>query len=377
MNQEDYLMVKGKKLRRGVTTGSCAAAAAKAAVIMLFTGEVSQQVSITLPSGDTLVVPIAESESTPSAARCAVVKDGGDDPDVTTGLQMWAEAKKTKSPGVELKTGEGIGVVTLPGLKVPVGQPAINPVPMAMILTEAKKVLPEGEGVALTLFVPGGEAVAAKTFNPRLGIVGGISIIGTSGRVNPMSEEAWKEALALELKVMVGKGFRETVFVFGNYGEDFLKKELNQPPENLLKISNYLGFMLDQAVIHGVEQVVLAGHLGKLVKVSGGIFHTHSRVADARLEILAAHAAMEGASQAVVARIMESSTTDGAVAILQEHHLTGVFQRIVKSAARRCETHTYGRVTVGCILFHGNGELAAMDSQAKNWMEEMRRRNHG
>lgn len=377
MSQEDYLLVNGKKLRRGITTGSCAAAAAKAAVNRLFTGEVSQQVTISLPSGETLVVPIAESEGAPSAARCAVVKDGGDDPDVTTGLSIWAEAKASHAPGVHLETGEGIGMVTLPGLKVPVGQPAINPVPRAMILAETKKVLPENTGVTVTLFVPGGEAVAAQTFNPRLGIVGGISIIGTSGRVNPMSEEAWKEALALELKVLTGKGYRQAVYVFGNYGEDFLKNEFGEAPENLLKISNYLGFMLDQAVNLGIDQVLLAGHLGKLVKVSAGIFHTHSRVADARLEILAAHAAMEGASQAVVTQIMASTTTDGAVSILREHHLTGVYQRIVINAARRCEAHTHGRVGVGCILFHGNGELAAMDDRAKNWMEEMRRNSHG
>jgi len=376
MMQEDYIIVNGKKLRRGVTTGSCAAAAAKAAVTMLFTGTAIDQVSIGLPGGETLALTVEAVELTPEEVRCFVLKDGGDDPDMTTGLEIWAAVKKHSNPGVDLRTGEGIGMVTLPGLKVDVGKPAINPVPMKMILASVEEVLPEGAGVEVTLSVPGGEEVAARTFNPRLGIVGGISIIGTSGRVNPMSEDAWKEALALELKMLATKGYSQAVYVFGNYGEDFLRNQLGRTPENLLKISNYLGFMLDQAAELNFDRILLAGHLGKLVKVSAGIFHTHSRVADARLEIMTAHAALEGASQQAVARIMKSNTTDGAVAILQEEQLQGVYHRIVTNASRRCEAYTYGRIKVGCILFHGTGECLAMDDQAEKWVEEMRR-NHG
>lgn len=373
MMQEDFITVNGKKLRRGVTTGSCAAAAAKAAVTMLFTGTTMDQVSIGIPGGETLVLTVEAVELTPDAVRCCVLKDGGDDPDMTTGLEIWAAVKKHSNPGIALRTGEGIGMVTLPGLKVDVGKPAINPVPMKMILASVEEVLPEGAGVEVTLSVPGGEEVAARTFNPRLGIVGGISIIGTSGRVNPMSEDAWKEALALELKMLATRGYSQAVYVFGNYGEDFLRNQLGRTPENLLKISNYLGFMLDQAVELNFDRILLAGHLGKLVKVSAGIFHTHSRVADARLEIMAAHAAQEGASRQAVARIMESSTTDGAVAVLQEEQLQGVYHRIVTNASRRCEAYTYGRIKVGCILFHGTGECLAMDDQAEKWVEEMRR----
>lgn len=375
MKQEDYVLVNGRKLRRGVTTGSCAAAAAKAAVKMLFQGVLLQQVIIETPDGEELTLTVEEGSIDGEGARCCVVKDGGDDPDVTTGLQIWAEAKKTASQGIQLDTGEGIGRVTLPGLKVAVGQPAINPVPMQMILEEVGQVLPQGEGVALTLWVPGGQEVAARTFNPRLGIVGGISIIGTTGRVNPMSEDAWKEALALEMKMLAAKGYTQAVYVFGNYGEDFLRKELGKTPENLLKISNYVGFMLDKGVELGFTRVLLAGHLGKMVKVSAGIFHTHSRVADARMEIMAAHAALAGATQPVVAQVMASKTTDGAAAILQENGLQGVYQQIADSAARRCQDHTYGRMEVGCLLFHGKGNCLAMNREAENWLVEMRRDN--
>lgn len=375
MKGEDYILVNGRKLRRGVTTGSCAAAAAKAAVSMLFEEILLEKVIVETPEGEELTLSVEEGSIDGECARCCVEKDGGDDPDVTTGLKIWAEAKRNTTPGIHLNAGEGIGKVTLPGLKVAVGQPAINPVPMKMILEEVGNVLPRGEGVTVTLWVPGGREVAARTFNPRLGIVGGISIIGTTGRVNPMSEDAWKETLALELKMLAAKGYDRAVYVFGNYGEDFLTKEMGKPPENLLKISNYLGFMLDKGVELGFNKVLLAGHLGKMVKVSGGIFHTHSRVADARMEILAAHAALAGATKSVVAQVMASKTTDGAAAILQENGLQGVYQEIVDSAARRCQEHTYGRMEVGCLLFHGKGECLAMNREAENWLEEMRRDN--
>lgn len=375
MNREDYILVNGRKLRRGFTTGSCAAAAAKAAVRMLFEEILLEKVIIETPEGEQLTLSVEEASIDGECARCCVVKDGGDDPDVTTGLKIWAEAKRNTTPGIHLDTGEGIGKVTLPGLKVEVGQPAINPVPMKMILEEVGQVLPPGEGVAVTLWVPGGREVAARTFNPRLGIVGGISIIGTTGRVNPMSEDAWKEALALELKMLAAKGYDRAVYVFGNYGEDFLTKELGKPPENLLKISNYLGFMLDKGVELGFKKVLLAGHLGKMVKVSAGIFHTHSRVADARMEIMAAQAALAGATQPVVAQVMASKTTDGAAAILEENGLQGVYHQIVASAAQRCQDHTYGRMEVGCLLFHGKGECLAMTRKAESWLEEMRRDN--
>ncbi len=369
----EYVMVNNKKLRMGYTTGSCGAAASKAAVRMLFLKGSEDTVSIDTPAGIRLTLPVTDAVVTSLYARCSVVKDGGDDPDCTTGLKVFAEARHKKDPGVIIRTGEGIGIVTLPGLKVPVGESAINPVPMQMILKEVEEVLPEGRGVEIVLSVPGGAEVAQKTYNPRLGIIGGISILGTTGIVRPMSEEAWKDALALELNVVAARGFKQVVFIFGNYGESFVSEGLGMDPGCVVKISNFVGFMLVKAVEVGFKEVLLVGHPGKLVKVAAGIFHTHSRVADARMEILAAYAGLEGADTKAIQEIYGCRTTEAAIQIIQRTGLLGIYERIVENASKRCEEYGFHQQSVGCILFHGDNRLLAMDKKAKEILKEMER----
>jgi cobalt-precorrin-5B (C1)-methyltransferase len=371
LEMEDYVVVNGKRLRKGYTTGSCAAAAAKAAVMMLYSGNPVPEVSIDTPAGVRLTLPVTDISITPNSARCAVVKDGGDDPDVTTGLLICAAARRTNSPGIEIKAGEGIGIVTLPGLKVAVGKPAINPAPLAMIRKEVREVLQEDGGVAITFSVPGGAEIARKTFNPKLGIVGGISIIGTSGIVNPMSQEALKEAMALELKVLAAKGEKVALYAFGNYGESFIANRMGLRKDNMVKISNFVGFMLDKATEYGFEKIVIIGHLGKLVKVAAGIFQTHSRVADARMEIMAAYAALEGASLDIVTRIYSSPTTEAAAALIKEHGLSGIYDRIVANVSRRCIEYSYHQLQVGAVLFHEDQTLLAMDQNARSILSGM------
>jgi cobalt-precorrin-5B (C1)-methyltransferase len=366
---DNYVIVSGKKYRKGHTTGSCAAAAAKAAVSMLVSGELSDRVEIDTPAGIRLTLPLVDARFGEGSAVCAVVKDGGDDPDVTTGLKIFAEARFHPGNTIVVNAGEGIGVVTLPGLKVEVGKPAINPVPMKMIRKEVSEVLSEGKGVEILLRVPGGDEVAKRTYNPKLGIVGGISILGTSGIVEPMSEEAWKESLALELKVMAAKGSRQAVFIFGNYGENFVTGQLGMGRDALIKVSNFVGYMLDKAVENGFESLLLAGHPGKLIKVAAGIFHTHSRVADARMEIMTAYAALEGASQEVLSSIYECKTTEAAMQIMNEKQLKGVYARIASNAARRCTEYTFEKIRVGTVLFDAEDTLLAMDDTAKDmWL---------
>ncbi len=362
---EDYLIVNGRKLRKGYTTGSCAAAAAKAAVLMLHSNDTLNEVTIDTPAGVRVTLPIAEIHRAADRVRCAVIKDGGDDPDVTTGLAIVAEARRKGGPGIELRVGEGIGTVTLPGLKVKVGEPAINPAPRRMILKEVGEVLTEQEGVEITLSVPGGAEIAAKTYNPKLGVVGGISILGTSGIVNPMSEAAWQETLALELGVLVAQGTRRTIYTFGNMGESFITEEMGLGKSRCLKIGNFVGYMLDKAAEYRLEELLIVGHLGKLVKVAAGIFQTHSRIADARMEILAAYAALEGASTDITARIYSCATTEAAAAILNENGLTGVYGRIVTNVARRCMEHLHQQVKIGAVLFHEDRTLLAMDFNAR------------
>ena len=356
--------IKTKKLKTGYTTGSCAAAASKAAVYMLFARQAINAVSIDTPAGIRLNLVLHDMEITDSYAKCAVVKDGGDDPDVTTGLKVFAMARECKEKGIFVEAGEGIGIATMPGLKVEVGKPAINPVPMQMIKSEVGKVLPQGKGVKIILSVPGGEEAAKKTYNPRLGIEGGISIIGTTGIVNPMSEEAWKEALFLEMNVMVSKNIRNIFFAFGNIGEELLKKHFGINEQYIIKISNFLGSMLEEAAEKHIESVVIAGHIGKLVKVAGGIFNTHSRIADARMEILAAYAALEGASRQTIENIYLSNTTEAAMQIIDAEGLQGIYQQIVKNVSERCRQYTYNKLKIGSVLFGAEGKLIAMDDNA-------------
>ncbi|MCL6558401.1 MAG: cobalt-precorrin-5B (C(1))-methyltransferase CbiD [Firmicutes bacterium] len=370
---EDYVTVNGRKYRKGYTTGSCAAAASKAAALMLVSGRRVSEVEIDAPAGIKLKFPVEDAVLKGDTAVCSVVKDGGDDPDVTSGLKIFAEAKFADRPGVRVSAGEGIGRVTLPGLKVPVGHPAINPVPMEMILKEVGEVLEQGTGVEITISVPGGEEAAAKTYNPRLGIVGGISILGTTGIVEPMSEESWKDSLALQLDVAAANGFKEAVFVFGNYGEDYAVKKLGLDEEKIIKVSNFMGFMIDRALEKGFQKILIVGHLGKLVKVAAGIFHTHSRVADARTEILAAYSALEGASSEVVEKIFACRTTDAAVRLIKEFGMCGVFERIVSNVSQRCRDYSHGRMEFGTVLFDGAGGMLAADGNAERFLNILRK----
>ncbi|MCX7923587.1 MAG: cobalt-precorrin-5B (C(1))-methyltransferase CbiD [Clostridia bacterium] len=369
---DSYVYINGKKYRKGYTTGSCAAAASKAAAIMLITGKKISSVEIDTPAGVRLSLNVDDVILSEGTVKCSIVKDGGDDPDVTNGLKIFAEVKFAGNTGVSVKAGEGIGIVTLPGLKVNVGQPAINPVPMKMILKEVREVLPEDKGVEILLSIPGGEEVAQKTYNPKLGIIGGISILGTKGIVEPMSEEAWKESLALELNMLAAKGARQAVFIFGNYGEDFVNAKLGIENQGIIKISNFVGFMLDKAVENGFEEVVLVGHMGKLVKVAAGIFHTHSRVADARMEILAAYAALEAASQDIIEQIYQCRTTEAASDIIRKKRLERVYNRIVENAAGRCSSYTFNKVRVGAVLFDSANNMLAVDKIAEEILYKYR-----
>lgn len=334
---DSYVTINGKRYRRGFTTGSAAAAAAKGAVIIIFTNKEVNEVGIKTPAGIELNIPLKKVEYGKGFVRVAVEKDAGDDPDVTDGLEIWALVEKTSS-GIELTGGQGVGRVTKPGLAVPVGRAAINPVPEKMILAGVKSVLPEDSGVRITIEVPRGEEVARRTFNPNLGIVGGISILGTTGIVEPMSEKAYKESLALELKQAVAGGCDRVVLVFGNYGKEMAVK-LGYQPEEIVRMSNFVGYMLNKCRELGVKRIIILGYLGKLVKVAGGIFNTHSKVADARREIIAAYTAAIGGSKETVSSILTSNTSEEAVEILFTAGLGEVFNLLAERVVVRIKEY--------------------------------------
>ncbi|ADL07092.1 cobalt-precorrin-5B (C(1))-methyltransferase CbiD [Thermosediminibacter oceani] len=357
-----YVLKNGKKLRCGYTTGSCAAAASKAAVAMLFNGDIPGTVQIETPGGELLTIKIESAQKGPDWAVCCVRKDGGDDPDVTHGLLVCAKVRKIDGEGILVEAGEGIGTVTKPGLPVKPGEPAINPVPMAMIKREVAKVLPEGCGVRLVLSIPGGEKVAEKTFNPRLGIVGGLSILGTTGIVEPMSLESLKETLALELSVLSAQGIKNLVLTPGNYGKSYaIKSGIDE--SLIVSCGNYLGFTLEKAVEMKFEEVHLVGDIGKLIKVAAGIFNTAGRVADARAEIMAAYAAYFGAGPDTVRKVLASNTTEEAMELIEKSGINlSEFAAFVAGRVRdKCLWYTGGKIEVSVeLISNKRGLLAAV-----------------
>ncbi len=369
---KEYRVVNGKKFSYGFTTGTCAAGAAKAAVMMLLKKWRMQWVDITLPAGDTISLELTDITLTADSAKCAVVKDGGDDPDMTHGLSVYCEARLIDQPGeVKIIGGQGIGKVTLPGLKVAVGEAAINPVPRQMIDYSVREILPDGVGVEVTVSVPKGEEIAKKTYNPRLGIVGGISILGTSGVVVPMSEEAWRDAIEQEISIMRARGATRGSLVFGNYGEEYAKKHLHIPQKKIVKISNFVGYFLEKSVEYGIEKIVFIGHIGKLIKVSAGIFNTHSKVADARMEVLTSHLAMAGAPQQLLIDVYHSKTTDGALSMIKEAGYQYIFKTIANRCSERCSLYTHEQLEVATVLF-GNRETAlATSDNCQGILEEL------
>lgn len=321
----------GKPLRKGYTTGSCATAAAKVAALMVLRQHVIHQVSIVTPSGVTLNLSVELPQIEGQQAVAAIRKDGGDDVDATHGMLIFARVTLNDSGEIVLRGGEGVGTVTRKGVGLPPGSAAINRTPRQTIEAAVREAIGPARGAEVEIFAPEGEARAQKTYNARLGILGGISILGTTGIVTPMSEESWKRSLSLELEIKRAAGLTRVVLVPGNHGERFVREQLGIDSEVVVTMSNFVGYMLDEAVRLGFQHIVLIGHPGKLIKIAAGIFHTHSHIADARMETLVAHLALLGAPLDLLTQVSDCDTTEAAM----EHIDAFGYQRIYNHLAER------------------------------------------
>ncbi len=371
-------------MRYGFTTGSCAAAAAKAAAYMLLSGRQKNTITIETPKGIPYTAEILEIARGEKAVQCAVRKDGGDDPDITSGALIYAEVSLTDhtrmqatDTRIHIDGGIGVGRVTKPGLDQPVGNAAINHVPREMIAKEVLEVcdLMDYKGnLQVIISVPEGEAIAKQTFNPRLGIVGGISILGTSGIVEPMSNQALLDTIRVELNQRRAEGFDYIAVAPGNYGLDFMKKAYGYDLDKSVKCSNFIGVTIDMAVECGFTRMLLTGHIGKLIKVAGGIMNTHSKEADCRMELLSAFAIHEGAGADVAAKILDCVATEEAVRLLRE---AGKQQEVMDYAMERImfylNKRAGGRMQIDCIMYDNTfGELAK-SKEADRWFTLLER----
>lgn len=346
-----------KFLRSGYTTGACAAAGVKAALILLTKGKTVDAVEIIALDGTPLTIPIKDVKKTSEGIRAEVVKFSGDDPDITNGVSVFVKVRRIGGGEIIFKAGLGVGRITKAGMQLPIGEPA-NPKPRELIRNVAAEF--NVGGLEVEISIPAGVELAKKTLNPVLGVEGGLSIIGTTGVLRPMSEEAFKNSLVPQIDVAKAAGFDELVFVPGKIGETIAKK-LGLPEGAIIQTSNFIGFMLEAAVARGVKRVILCGHIGKLAKVAAGVFYTHNRIADGRLETLAAYAAAEGLPACEVQKILNANTTEDAAQIISANHLERVYQRIAARASLRAERYVFGKLAVNTILVDFAGNILGTD----------------
>lgn len=355
-------------MKEGFTTGSCAAAAALASCLWRRDGTCPEHVEIIVPEGRTFRAEIRAH----AAYTCGVLKDAGDDPDVTNGCEVCACADVSECDGpVTFAAGEGVGTVTRAGLKVPVGEPAINPVPREMIQTAIRQVYP-ARAAMVTVSIPGGAEIAKKTFNPRLGVEGGLSILGTTGIVRPMSEAALTESIALELAVRRAAGNERIALAFGNQGEAAFQKLA--PGVATCQMSNYVGFALDEAVRLGFSRILIVGHPGKLVKIAAGVMQTHSKYADARREPILAELSRMRAPVELIEKVDTCVTTSAVIAELTEAGFDGVWNRLAERAQAYCAARVREGAEIDILFLDGAGVVLGQSKRMREETERWRMR---
>lgn len=349
-----FVYRSGEKLRCGFTTGSCAAAAAKAAASAVLSGTAPERVELLTPKGITLDIPVERCEISQSSALCSVIKDSGDDPDITNGIEVCATVELTES-GITIDGGEGIGKVTKPGLDQPPGTAAINSVPRKMIAAAVSDIAEQYDyhgGFRVVISIPKGAEIAAKTYNPRMGIEGGISVIGTTGIVEPMSNSALVDTIRLEERMRREEGCRSLLLTLGNYSQSFIQRNMPFALDRCVTCSNFIGDAIDAAMEYGFERILIIGHIGKMVKLGAGIMNTHSAQADGRMEVLVTCGLLAGADPQTLIKITDCVTADAAIALLKD---AGALEKAMEILGQRAEYYLSAKVKntvpIGAVMF--------------------------
>lgn len=351
---EEYICRGKQKLRCGYTTGSCAAAAAKAACEMLITGEIVDKVELITPKGILLNLDVFDIKINHGSASCAIQKDSGDDPDITNGILVYSKCEKIPF-GIEIDGGAGIGRVTKSGLDQPVGAAAINSVPRKMIANAVSEICEKYDfhgGVKITVSIPKGVELANKTFNPRLGITGGISVIGTTGIVEPMSNTALIETIRTEEKMLKAQNIKNLLLTIGNYSKSFISDKMPFAIDKSVMCSNFIGEAIDCALEFDFESVLIIGHIGKLVKLGAGIMNTHSKQADGRMDVLVTCGVLADVDVDVLKKLPDCATVDAALSELDKVGKIGdVANVLMRRTQRYLDAKVNGEIKIAAVMF--------------------------
>ena len=350
-----------KKLRTGYTTGSCATASSKAGILSIINQKKIEEVNIILPKGSRLEIKINSCEFSLDSAKCSVIKDGGDDPDVTHGAEIFVDVQLTNNIGeIDIDGGEGVGRVTKPGLGLEIGSAAINPTPKKMIVENVREVgeeLLKKNGVSIKVSVPKGKELGPKTDNPRIGIMGGISILGTSGIVIPYSTASFAAAIRQQISVVNTMNDDNVVLTTGGRSEDYARKIIELPDHSFIQMGDFSGYTIKQCAKQGLKKAYVAGFIGKLAKMAAGVKQTHVKGGKVDMKFLSELAKRCDANSDTIAKILGANTARNVQEIIMEDKVEGFFDEITKETYNQMRQHSEEKIPVEVILFDFDGEV--------------------
>jgi len=356
-----------KKLRTGYTTGSSATAASKAALLSIIKQQQIEEIEIILPKKSTIMIPVNSCKFEKNKAKCSVIKDGGDDPDVTHGAEIIVELTFNDNKNqIEIDGGEGIGIVTKPGLGLEINKPAINPVPKKMIIENLKEIgedILKEKGIRVVISVPKGKELGPKTDNPRIGIKGGISILGTSGIVIPFSTASYAASIRQNLDVSIAMGNDTVVLTTGGRSEDFAKKIVDLPEHCFVQMGDFSGYTIQQCGRKNIKKAYVVGFIGKLAKMAAGVKQTHVKGSKVDMNFLAELARKVGANEEIIKSVKKANTARHVSEIIQENNVDGFFELICSEVYKHMRKHSEEKVPIDVILFDFEGNILAREQE--------------